>query len=135
MVCGAARTGFGEPTATAAPDEQRVVLLSAVVPGLGHLMAGRVGSGIARAIFGLGWLVGGVLLLLAAVRAGSGYAAAVPLLLGAAVVWVLSVLDAQGLARGAQREHLDGRRLLWLMVGVTCALVVALLLDAWRLAG
>ena len=135
VACGSPRTGFGDDRAVEMPDEQRVVLLSGLLPGLGHLVAGRVGSGLARALFGLGWLIGGVLLLVAAVRAGSGYWAAVPLLVGAVIVWVLSVFDAQSVARGQQREYLDGRNLLWLMVGVTCLLVVALLLDAWRLAG
>lgn len=135
VTCGAARTGFGEDRELDVPDEQRVVLLSGLVPGLGHIVAGRVGSGLARAVFGLGWLIGGVLLLLAAVRAGGGHWASAPLLVGAAVVWVLSVLDARSLARGQQREHLDGRTLLWLMVGVTCLLLLGLMLDAWRLAG
>jgi hypothetical protein len=133
VACGSPRTGFGDDRAVEVPDEQRVVALSGLLPGLGHLVAGRVGSGIARALFGLGWLLGGVLLLVAAVRAGSGHWAAVPLLAGAVIVWVLSVVDAQALARGQQREYLDGRNLLWLMVGVTCLLVVALLMDAWRL--
>ncbi len=135
VACGSPRTGFGDDRAVEVPDEQRVVLLSGLLPGLGHLVAGRVGSGLARALLGVGWLIGGVLLLVAAARAGSGYWAAVPLLVGAVIVWVLSVFDAQSLARGQQREYLDGRNLLWLMVGVTCLLVVALLLDAWRLAG
>jgi hypothetical protein len=133
VACGSPRKGFGDDRAVEVPDEQRVVVLSGLLPGLGHLVAGRVGSGLARALFGVGWLVGGVLLLVAAVRAGSGHWAAVPLLAGAVIVWVLSVFDAQSLARGQQREYLDGRTLLWLMVGVTCLLVVALLLDAWRL--
>jgi hypothetical protein len=135
VACGSPRKGFGDDRAVEVPDEQRVVVLSGLLPGLGHLVAGRVGSGLARALFGVGWLVGGVLLLVAAVRAGSGHWAAVPLLAGAVIVWVLSVVDAQSLARGQQREYLDGRTLLWLMVGVTCLLVVALLLDAWRLTG
>jgi hypothetical protein len=133
VACGSPRQGFGDDRVVEMPDEQRIVALSGLLPGLGHMVAGRVGSGLARALFGVGWLVGGVLLLVAAVRAGSGHWAAVPLLAGAVVVWVLSVFDAQSLARGQQREYLDGRNLLWLMVGVTCLLVVALLLDAWRL--
>lgn len=135
VTCGSARRGFGEDRELDVPDEQRVVLLSGMVPGLGHIVAGRVGSGLARAVFGLGWLIGGVLLLLAAMRAGGGHWASAPLLVGAAVVWVLSVLDARSLARGQQREHLDGRTLLWLMVGVTCLLLLGLMLDVWRLAG
>jgi hypothetical protein len=134
-VCGAARRGFGEDRDRGELEEQRLVLATGLLPGLGHLQAGRVGSGIARAVFAVGWLVGGLLLLVAALRAGSGIWAATPLLAGAAVVWALSILDARSLARGVEREHLDGRTLLWLMVGVTCLLVVALLLDAWRLAG
>lgn len=132
VTCGTVRTGFGEPRTAELPDEQRTVLLSALMPGLGHLLAGRAGTGIARAVFGVGWLLGGVLLLIAAVRAGSGPWGALALLAGAAVVWILSVLDARALARGEQREYLDGRTLLWLMVGVTAVLVVTLLLDASR---
>jgi hypothetical protein len=135
VVCGGARRGFGEDEPAEPLDERRLVLLTSLLPGLGHLRTGRVGSGVARALFAVGWLLGGLLLLVAAVRAGSGVWAAVPLLAGGAAVWVLSILDARSLARGGQRERLDGRTLLWLMVGVTCLLVVALLLDAWRLAG
>ena len=135
VACGSPRKGFGDDRAVEVPDEQRIVVLSGLLPGLGHLMAGRVGSGLARALLGVGWLVGGVVLLVAAVRAGSGHWAALPLLAGAIIVWVLTVFDAQSLARGQQREYLDGRSLLWLMVGVTCLLVIALLLDAWRLTG
>lgn len=134
-VCGTARRGFGDDRTVEPPDEQRILLLSALLPGLGHMTAGRVGSGLARAVFGLGWLVGGLALLVSAVRAGSGYGGAVPLLAGAVVVWVLTILDARSLARGSGHEYLDGRTLLWLMVGVTCLLVVILMLGAWRLSG
>lgn len=137
VACGSARRGFGpdpdEPAETL--DEDRLVAASILLPGLGHVRAGRVGSGVARALFALGWLVGGLLLLLAAVRAGAAYLAALPLLAGAVVVWVLTVLDVRSLARGERTERLDGRALLWLMAGVTGALVLVLMVDTWRLAG
>jgi hypothetical protein len=136
VACGAPRRGFGpgfdDPPARL--DEDRLVALSLLLPGLGHLRAGLVGSGLARALFGVGWLVGGVLLLVSAARAGAAHLAAVPLLAGAATVWVLTVLDVRSLARGTQVERLDGRALLWLMAGVTGALVLVLTVDTWRLA-
>lgn len=138
VACGTARHGFGtqaEAAASAPVDEDRLVACSLLLPGLGHLLAGRVGTGLARMLFAVGWLVGGVLLLIAAVRAGAAHLASVPLLLGAVVVWVLTVLDIRSLARGEHRERLDGRTLLWLMAGVTGVLVLALMLDTWRLAG
>lgn len=137
LACGAARRGFGpEPEEPVdLPDEDRLVAYSILLPGLGHLRAGRVGSGLARALFGVGWLIGGLLLLLAATRAGAAHLAAVPLFAGAAAVWVLTVLDVRSLARGEHTERLDGRTLLWLMAGVTGALVSVLMLDTWRLAG
>lgn len=137
VACGAPRRGFGsEPQEPAEQlDEDRLVAASVLLPGLGHLRAGRTGSGVARAVFAVGWLVGGLLLLLAAARAGGGaYLAAVPLLAGAAAVWVLTVWDIRSLARGEDTERLDGRVLLWLMAGVTGALVLVLILDTWRLA-
>lgn len=134
-VCGTPRRGFGEAPGVEPPDEQRTVLRSALVPGLGHMLAGRVGSGIARAVLGLGWLVGGAALLVSAARAGSGVWAALPLLAGAGAVWVLTVFDARSLARGSSHEYLDGRTLLWLVVGVTSLLVVMLTLGAWQVSG
>lgn len=136
VTCGTPRRGFGsEPEKPSRDlDEDRLVAASILLPGLGHLRAGQVGSGAARAVFAVGWLVGGLLLLLAAARAGRAYLAAVPLLAGAAVVWVLTVLDVRSLARGVDRERLDGRALLWLMAGVTGLLVLVLMLDTWRLA-
>lgn len=136
VACGAPRRGFGSGPDEPAEhlDEDRLVAATILLPGLGHLRAGRMGSGIARAVFAVGWLVGGLLLLLAAAKAGAAYLAAVPLLAGAAAVWVLSLMDVRSLARGEDRERLDGRALLWLMAGVTGALVLVLMLDTWRLA-
>lgn len=102
---------------SARPDpstaRNRTIALNAVLPGLGHLLAGWVGSGLARIVlFGV-WLIGGVLLW-----GAGGPAAALPLLLGAAVLWATGIVDAWLLFEGA-RQVLSGRALLWLVVGVT----------------
>ena len=116
-------------------EQSRLGVPFLLIPGLGHARAGRLGSGIARGVLAVGWLLGGVLLLGAALRAGAAYLAALPLLAGAVVVWVLTALDARSLARSETTERLDPRTLLWLMAGVTGALVATLTLDAWRLTG
>ncbi len=129
-VCGTARSGFGveagtRPTTTDAP----VFGASLALPGLGHLLARRTGSGIARLGLTLLWLGGGLAILLG----GASVVARLPglvLLLGVVVLWVGTVLDARELEAGGSRELLDGRALLWLVVGVTVALILALLLAA-----
>jgi hypothetical protein len=135
--CGAPRTGFGADEApTPAPgDADQLVAWTLLLPGLGHLRAGRAGSGVARAVIAVGWLTGGVLLGATALRAGAAPLAALPLLAGALVVWAASVRDVRALARGQHRELLDARGLLWLVAGVTGLLVVTLLLQTTRLAG
>jgi hypothetical protein len=135
--CGAPRTGFGvdQPEAVAPEDAEQLVVWTVLLPGLGHVRAGRVGSGVARGVIAVGWLLGGLLLGVGAVRAGTAPVAAVPLVLGAAAIWVASVRDVAALARGESRELLDARGLLWLVAGVTGLLVVTLLVQTMRLTG
>lgn len=91
----------------------RVALLNALLPGLGHLLVGWIGSGLARLVLFAVWAVGGMLLLL-----GGGMPVALPLLLGAAALWALGLPDAVRAAEG-RPQLLTGRVLLWLVVGVT----------------
>lgn len=135
--CGAARTGFGvdAPAPVGAQEVDRLVALTILLPGLGHMRAGRAGTGVARAVVALAWLIGAVALGVGAVRSGAAPVAAVPLLLGAVAVWVASVRDVRVLADDGRRELLDARGLLWLVAGVTGLLALALLLDTLRLSG
>jgi hypothetical protein len=135
--CGAPRSGFGvdAPGPVEGEELRRLVVLTALLPGLGHLRAGRVGTGVARAVVAVAWLSGAVVLGLGALRASSAPVAAAPLLLGAAVVWVASLRDVRRLAGGEGRELLDARGLLWLVAAVTGLLAVVLLVDMLRLTG
>jgi hypothetical protein len=124
--CGGPRTGFGDPVRRPGPeprDRGRLVAASVVLPGLGHLLAGRVGTGVARLLLGLSWAAGGVAIARSAGAAG-GILPAVPLLLGAVVVWAASVRDAAVLG--------DGQELLRpkVLAGLTVAVVGTLLLAA-----
>jgi hypothetical protein len=135
--CGAPRTGFGvdQPEALGPEDAEQLVVWTLLLPGLGHVRAGRVGSGVARGVIAVGWLLGAILLAVGAVGAGTAPVAAAPLALGAAAIWVASVRDVAALARGESRELLDARGLLWLVAGVTGLLVVTLLVQTMRLTG
>lgn len=90
------------------------LVAGALLPGMGHVGVGAHASGVARVGLYLLWLLGGVALL------GGGTAAlpaAMPLLLGAFVVWAASLADLVALGNGG-RQILQGRTLLWLVVGV-----------------
>ena len=136
VACGTTRAGFGETDTgpREIPEPTETLLLSALVPGLGHIRAGLVGTGVARAVVAVVWLAGGIGLLVSALRAGSTPWAAMPLLLGALVVWVLTFLDTRTLVTGGRTDRLGGRSLLWLIAGVTGALIVVLLVDTLRAA-
>ena len=97
----------------------RTVVANAVLPGLGHLLLGWVGSGLARMVLFVVWLVGGLLL-----AAAGGLVAALPLFLGAAVLWLTGVFDGWQAVTGA-RQVLSGRALLWLVVAVTLLVTVS----------
>jgi hypothetical protein len=124
--CGGPRTGFGDPARRPAPapaDRGRLVAASVVLPGLGHLLAGRVGTGVARLLLGLSWAVGGL-----AIARGAGAEGrilpAVPLLVGAIVVWAASIRDVAVLGEGS--ELLRPK----VLAGLTVAVVGTLLLTA-----
>lgn len=123
-VCG---TSFLERFRSEEPEVAHnwstALLLSAVAPGAGHISVGRYGTGSARLLLFVAWVVGAVLL---ATSAGSGgLIAATPLLLGAVVLWVLTLIDVYRLQQG-ESELLVGRTFLWLVVGVLLLLGIAL---------
>lgn len=123
-VCG---TAFVDRFRSDDPEPPRnwpqALLLSMIVPGAGHLAVGRYGSGLSRVLLFATWALGAVMLL-----GGTGRQAGVavmPLVLGAFVLWIGSLVDIYRLQRG-EEELLVGRRLLWLVVGVLLLLVLGL---------
>lgn len=118
--CDAPRRGFGDAAplpVVAASDVGRLRLASVVLPGAGHLLAGRRGSGAARAVLTVVWLAIGLRLLVAA-GPGGPVVPSLPLLVGAGVVWVGSVVDVGRLTVPGARPLLDARVLTWLTVAV-----------------
>jgi hypothetical protein len=83
-----------------------------VFPGLGHLLARRTGTGLARVVLTVTWLLGALLVT----GGGGGNLAAAPLLLGVAILWAGSLRDVLALVDGG-REVLTSRVLLWLTGG------------------
>ncbi len=123
--CGVCATPF---TARFADAEKRrdvdwrtARLRSALLPGLGHIAAGRAAQGVGRAVLFSVWLLGGLVVVLGA--GSRGLLIGAPLLLGAMAVHGMTLHDIAALERG-RRELLAGRTLLWLVVGVTLALIV-----------
>lgn len=128
--CASPRTGFG-PAATPSPggaDGQRRVgpggalLASALLPGLGHLVQGAIGTGIGRALLWVLWAGGGLSLL----RTGGVSAGAVVLLLSALGLWVVTLVDVRRATAGAP-PIATGRVLAWSVVVVTLLLVGAVM--------
>lgn len=130
-VCEVCGTAFGAAWAPDAPEVgperwQAARLRTYLLPGLGHLHVGATGPGAGRLVLFLIWLASGIGLALAG---GAGVIAAAPLLLGAFTVYGASVVDIGNLERGA-KELLDGRSLLWLVVGVTAVTLAAMVVAA-----
>lgn len=127
QVCGTSFTArFADAEGRSDVDWRAARLRSALLPGLGHIAAGRAAQGAGRAVLFVVWLLGGVIVV---AGAGSrGLLIGAPLLLGAAVVYALTLHDIAALERG-RRELLAGRTLLWLVVGVTLALIVTTILG------
>jgi len=130
-VCESPRRGFGTAASASSvrPAGNATIGASLVLPGLGHVLAGDVGTGLARAVLAVLWVGGG----LAMVLSGEGAAATLPgwvLLGGAVLLWTATALDARRLVAGRPGQLLDTRRLGGLVVLVTGVLVVAVLLTS-----
>lgn len=113
-------------------SESAATVATGALPGLGHILLGATLDGAARVTTYLLWLVGGVVMLTEALGTGGPVLPAVPLLLGAAVVWVASLVDVVNLARGSTRQVLGPRTLLWLVVVVIGTLMLSFLASASR---
>ncbi len=129
-VCGTARTGFGGDTSSTRDvrdlDGSRILGASLVLPGLGHVLAGRIGSGITRMLLALIWLIGGLWWLVATT---TGRLPGVILVIGAVLLWVASAMDIRGLLAGGE-EPFGVRGLLWFVVGVTALLMITVAVAA-----
>lgn len=125
--CASPRSGFGPAATTLGDPRPRVgvgpaLVASALLPGLGHLLRGAVGTGLGRVLLWTMWGGGGAAL---AASAGVGPGALV-LLLAAAALWAVSLVDLQRAAAG-DPPVANGRVLAWSVVVVTLLLVVAVL--------
>jgi hypothetical protein len=127
--CGGARTGFGAEVdrRTRALPAGVGLAVSAVLPGVAHLLAGRVGSGVARLALTIGWGAAAVTAW-GPDRAPSSVAWA--FLVGVVLVWLGTLVDSTRLDRPTGPELLRSRVLLVLVAGVTVAAVLAVLVDA-----
>ena len=130
-VCESPRRGFGTAASTSSilHAGNGTFGASLVLPGLGHVLAGDVGTGLARAVLAVLWVGGG----LAMVLSGEGAAATLPgwvLLGGAVLLWTATALDARRLVAGRTGQLLDTRRLGGLVVLVTGGLVAAVILTS-----
>lgn len=124
VACGSPRVGFA-PESTAAvtastPTGSTPLVASALLPGLGHLLVGFPGTGVARILLWLLW-AGGAGLTLVSVGVTSS---ALVLTLAAIALWAITLQDLSRLAEG-RPQLLTGRVLAWSVVGVTAALVLS----------
>lgn len=101
-------------------DWARVRRRNLFAPGAGHLATRHRGIGLGVLFLWGVWLLSGVLL---ATQPG-GAVMAMPLLAGALFLWTAVQVDGGRLAQG-QPAFLDGRVVLWAVVGVTLLVVVA----------
>jgi hypothetical protein len=113
-------------------DPNTVLVASAVLPGVGHVLLGRLGDGLVRASTYAACVVGAWLLIRAASPTGLPLLPAAPLLVGAVALWVMTVVDGQRLAAGRREQLLTTRVYLWLVVGVLGLLVAAFLRGLLR---
>lgn len=131
--CGAARRGFGDaptPSRQAADVPQQTLLAAGVLlPGLGHVLAGRTGSGVTRMLLWVLWSAGGLWWVLTTEQ---GRLPGLVLLAGAVILWAATLVDTHAIATGSTAEPFGVRGLLWTVVGITGLLM---LLVAFVAAG
>lgn len=123
-VCGAAFADrFRDDTPEPPRNWGQALALSAIVPGAGHIAVGRYGSGVARLVLFVTWLLGAVVLGNAA--GARGIAVVTPLMIGVLILWIGTIVDVYRLQQG-DTELLTGRHLLWLVVAVLVLLGMGL---------
>lgn len=135
--CGTPFRALFEEGAGRAPGRAsstgRITWLSLVLPGAGHVAAGRLGEGVARAVMFL-WVLGsGIAMLVYGEAPRSFTVLALVYLLAAAIVYGGTALDASR-AAGAQKPLLSGRALLYLAGGLILLTIIVVLISGIRIA-
>lgn len=123
---------FDQPKTSREVDPEVAAVWSLAFPGLGHWRLGRKGDAVARFVV-FAWAFGALLVLLASRFGKGGLGPTLPLftvfLLGSAVVYASSALDAYRLASG-ERPLVSSRALLWGSVGmIVVSVLVATLIT------
>lgn len=129
-VCGAAfHERFERPDD---PEQQPpavpvgvLMAMSLLAPGSGHLVLRRYATAIGRLLMFLLWAIGGLLLLSEARATGQSALPAVPLLLGAVGLSLVSAYDVVAAAQGSSHEILGPRVFLWSVVAVIGSTLMA----------
>lgn len=137
VVCGATFDPTpAEPPVAATVSPAAALTAAAVLPGAGHWLLGRRAGAVSRAVLYVVWLIGGVALWREAAGAGQSVLPALPPLVGAAALWAGTLVDTRmALAgRGADRDVLGPRTLMWVVVGVVGGVLLAFVVTAARLA-
>lgn len=135
-VCGTSMAG-PEPTPTKDAKASRpvVLFLTVLLPGAGHAALGQMATAWARGLTFLLWFVGGASLVISALSSGEAWLPGVILLLGAAALWTITLLDVLSLLAGRTRQLLDARLFLWLVVGVIGLLMLTFMATFSRVGG
>ena len=124
--CGTVRTGFGylPRTARVRATPTTALVVSVVLPGLGHLLLGAIGAGIARLVLWAVWIVGGIGLVLEPASRGIGGV----LVVGALALWLASLVGVWRLGTGEPDPV--GTRMLAVGVGAVTLLMVLVAVAA-----
>ena len=130
--CGVA---VGDEVVAEAPvvNSSLALVASALLPGAGHFLLGRRGAGIVRALTFALWVSGGAVLLRGALGSDQPILPAVPLLIGALVVWGTSAYDAVVIAEDRGSEVLSPRTFFWLVIAVVGTLMLSFVVSLSRL--
>ncbi len=124
---------FEEPTARPLPAPGRAVALSLLFPGAGHVAAGRVAEGVARAVvfaFALGTVLA-IVLSRRGLGLGPFLALVGTLAAAAGLLYGLTAVDAHRLARG-QPQIVTTRVLLYGATGLIVLTIAVLVLAGVR---
>jgi TM2 domain-containing membrane protein YozV len=124
---------FEQPPARSQPPARRVLALSLAFPGAGHLAAGRVAEGLARAVVFAYSAGTGLVILLSRRGLGLGpfRALMAVFVLAAAVLYAITAVDGSRLARGAP-QLLSTRMLLYGATGLMVLTLAVLVVSGLR---
>lgn len=109
------------------------MILSAVLPGLGHVTEGNGPTGASRAVLYL-WTLGiSLLLLIRPPAKGRGMVRAVGVVfaIAAAAVWAMSLVETRRLSEGDRTPLVSPRTMTYISAGLTIALFLGLAAAAF----